>query len=423
MQHTVTANELAIKALRCPQDRARVVYHIGGHGNDGLKLYVERSGTKTWYYRARVGGSVSKDMPLGRWPDVSIAEARKRKAEIVVSIFKGDDPWQKRTEARRRRLGITLNEVFIEWLETVAIDKRTRDQDELRYAMNIRGGHQFIFGQWKGRTHKTGIGNIPIAEITRLDVSSCLSDVRKRSPSQAHHALVLLNTIFKWSRAIGLVDVNPAEGQPFYRRAGPRERYLSEDEIAKFWHVLDVDPYLMATTRICLRLLLLTGARRDDWAEAAKCEVQDGCLVVPAERYKGKRIHRIPLCPLAQAQLDAAIRLDPRSPWIFPSLGTFKPRSRLGRVSGSTITEAMGRLIARLEFPHATPHTLRHTVGSHLDRLGYSLEEIGLALGHKPKGTTARYVHDIDGRRAEIHRRPILAAWETELRRVLGEQI
>jgi Arm DNA-binding domain len=86
MQHTVTANELAIKALRCPQDSACVVYHIDGHGNDGLKRYVERSGTKTWYYRARVGGSVSKDMPLGRWPDVTIAEARKRKAEIVVSI-------------------------------------------------------------------------------------------------------------------------------------------------------------------------------------------------------------------------------------------------------------------------------------------------------------------------------------------------
>jgi hypothetical protein len=31
--HTVTANELAIKALRCPQDRARVVHHVEGHGN------------------------------------------------------------------------------------------------------------------------------------------------------------------------------------------------------------------------------------------------------------------------------------------------------------------------------------------------------------------------------------------------------
>ena len=51
-QRTVPANELAIKALRCPEGKARVVYHIDGHGNDGLKLYVESSGTKTWYFRA-----------------------------------------------------------------------------------------------------------------------------------------------------------------------------------------------------------------------------------------------------------------------------------------------------------------------------------------------------------------------------------
>ena len=58
--HTVTAKELAIKALRYPEDRARVAYHVDGRGNDGLKIYVERTGTKTWYYRARVAGSATK---------------------------------------------------------------------------------------------------------------------------------------------------------------------------------------------------------------------------------------------------------------------------------------------------------------------------------------------------------------------------
>jgi len=48
----VPANGLAIKALRGPEGKARVVYHVDGHGNDGLKLFVESSGTKTWYFRA-----------------------------------------------------------------------------------------------------------------------------------------------------------------------------------------------------------------------------------------------------------------------------------------------------------------------------------------------------------------------------------
>ena len=46
-QRTVAANELAIKALRCPDGKARVVYHVDGYGNEGLKLYVESGGTKT----------------------------------------------------------------------------------------------------------------------------------------------------------------------------------------------------------------------------------------------------------------------------------------------------------------------------------------------------------------------------------------
>ena len=54
---------------------------------------------------------------------------------------------------------------------------------------------------------------------------------------------MLLSTIFKWARATGYVEINPADGQPFYHRAPPRERYLSEREIAAFWHALEVDPY------------------------------------------------------------------------------------------------------------------------------------------------------------------------------------
>ena len=85
------------------------------------------------------------------------------------------------------------------------------------------------------------------------------------------------------------------------------------------------------------------------------------------------------------------------------------------------VTESMGRLMTRLGIPHATPHSLRHTVGSHLDRLGYALEEIALALGHKLKGTTAGYIHDKDDRRAAVRRRPILEAWEREVAGIVSE--
>ena len=417
---TVPPNEMAIRALSCPDDRRRIVYHLEGHGNDGLQLFVQRSGTKHWYFRSRVMGRAPKDMPLGPWPDVSIPEARARKADIVSRVSTGEDPWQKRAEIKRRRYGVTLDAVFDEWAAEVGHEKRTIDQDRLRYRMNLQGGYKFTRGRLNGRTHKAGIGHMPIADIKRLDISSCLSEVRRRSASQAHQSVILLNTVMKWARQMGYIDVNPAEDQPFRIPKRIRDRYLSEDEIRIFWHALETDPHIMPTTRICLRLLLLTGARREDWAEAPKTELRDGCLFVAAERYKTKKIHRIPLCPMAQSQVDAALRLDPSSPWMFPSLGAFGPRSEKGRMNERSLTEAMGRLILRLKLEHATPHSLRHTVGSHLDRLGFDMNEIGLALGHKARGTTAGYVHDVDGRRAAERRRPILMKWEEDLQRIVA---
>jgi hypothetical protein len=154
-QHTVPANEVAIKALRCPEGKARIVYHVDGHGNDGLKLYVESSGTKTWYFRARVRGSDPKDMPLGRWPDVTIADARKRKSAIVVSISDGEDPWEKRAEERRSKPGIPcvirLDLTWIAWLESGgdrsgAWPRGRGDHNALRWTPRSRTPTPYLVG-------------------------------------------------------------------------------------------------------------------------------------------------------------------------------------------------------------------------------------------------------------------------------------
>jgi Phage integrase family len=112
--------------------------------------------------------------------------------------------------------------------------------------------------------------------------------------------------------------------------------------------------------------------------------------------------------------------VDPKSPWLFPSLGAFGPRSLTGRMNERSLTKAIVRFVNRLKLGHATPNSLRHTVGSHLDRLGFDLIEIGLVLGHKARGTTAGYAHYIDGRRSAVRRRPILMAWEQDLRRIIS---
>lgn len=91
---------------------------------------------------------------------------------------------------------------------------------------------------------------MPIADIARLDISACLSEVLRRSASQAHASIILLNTVMKWARQMGFIDENPAEDQPFRLQKKVRDRYLSEDEIRIFWHSLEIDPHLFAAASV-----------------------------------------------------------------------------------------------------------------------------------------------------------------------------
>jgi hypothetical protein len=197
-----------------------------------------------------VRGSDPKDMPLGRWPDVTIGEARKRKSAIVASISDGGNPWQERAEERRRKAGSTLNEAFSEWLETVACNKRTRDQDELRYAMNIRGGHRFVFGKWKGRTNKTGIGHLPIAEITRLDPASTVPPPRWQRMHPAASKLPAPAPGLNASKAPMAERIAlPAQTWPPASGAYDYVLTLNDEEIA--WEGLRRNPDYQRHYRLC----------------------------------------------------------------------------------------------------------------------------------------------------------------------------
>ena len=80
--------------------------------------------------------------------------------------------------------------------------------------------------------------------------------------------------------------------------------------------------------------------------------------------------------------------LPPGCPWLFPS-----PGSRTGHVH--TIRKAFRRSAARagLDPDQITPHTLRHTVVTHLVQSGVDLPTVQRISGHKTLAMVARYAH------------------------------
>lgn len=151
----------------------------------------------------------------------------------------------------------------------------------------------------------------PVAEITGDDVHMIVDEVREKAvpglkrnadgPSNAMGAAMfaVLSRLFRWLLEKRRVKVNPVIGVAAPKAGKSRDRVLTDSEIKAFWQ---------ATARVgapvaqCLKLLLLTGCRRDEIGLLRCSEVNDadGTITIPASRAKNKKPHVVPLPPLAR---------------------------------------------------------------------------------------------------------------------------
>jgi integrase len=206
----------------------------------------------------------------------------------------------------------------------------------------------------------------------------------------ANHAKDVLHAMFKWAKQPGrkFVAVNPFADLP--APGGPkveRDRFLSADEIRKVWRALDA-PERFNVSRdaaTALRLILVTAARPGMVRDMIGAELRDlrgpsehgPHWSLPAERMKAGSAFITPLSPLALELLRPHLKAD--------------PGARLFNLHDDQLHEAARRIVAGLGMHRWTPHDLRRTAATILDREGYSLEQIGALLAHTRKGVTAVY--------------------------------
>jgi integrase len=195
---------------------------------------------------------------------------------------------------------------------------------------------------------------MPVDQIQRRHVASMLPK------AGARNARAALSACFNWAIREGLADANPVAGtnRPTVRS---RDRILTDAELAAIWHACRNDDF----GRI-VRLLLLTGQRRDEvgamaWAEL-RAHPEPGVWVIPGARTKNKRAHEVPLT-------SAMLRLLPerRGEFVF---GRFK--------SWSHAKAALDRRSVgdwRL-------HDLRRTAATRMADLGVQPHIIEAVLNH-----------------------------------------
>ena len=185
----------------------RSVTKAGKYGDlHGLILRVQPSGSKAWIWRGTVGGK-RRDLGLGRYPYVSLAEARAQAFEYRKAALEGGDP-------------TTLRSGSVPTFTTAA------EEVIALYAGKWKPGGKSE-GQWRQSLATyvlPAIGSKRVDEVTSGDVMDCLAPIWNSRPETAKRVRQRIAAVMKWAIAQGYRQDNPAGGAVTAASAETRER-------------------------------------------------------------------------------------------------------------------------------------------------------------------------------------------------------
>jgi integrase len=139
-----------------------------------------------------------------------------------------------------------------------------------------------------------------LQKIDRRALAARITDVASSSGAvTANLTRNSLSAFFTWAMRQGLLDNNPVTGTNRHPQQS-RTRVLSDSELEIVWNALGSDDF-----SVIVRLLILTGQRREEIGSLAWSEIADDQIVLPPQRTKNKRGHRIPIVPPVRAILDS----------------------------------------------------------------------------------------------------------------------
>jgi integrase len=287
-----------VKALRDPGR-----YSDG----DGLHLFISKTGGKSWVLRITVGGR-RRDIGLGGYPAVSLAQARKRASDNREAIGDGRDP-----VAYKRR---PATPAFSEAAHAVHQANKPRWRNERHALAWIQTLQRHAFPE---------IGDKPIDDIGRADVLKVLTPIWTTRPETARRVRQRMRTIFRWAIANELMEANPAgEGVdgalPPMPKVKAHLRALPYREVEPALKIVDESQASLAAKR-CLRFLVLTAARSGEARGAAwdEIDLRSATWTIPASRMKAGMEHRVPLSDQALEVLKLARQLQDGTGLCFPS--------------------------------------------------------------------------------------------------------
>jgi integrase len=317
----------------------------------GLYLRVRAGGSRSFIIQWRQG-QFQRRSTVGKVGILSVDEARKRARKLLVGIDDGHDPVAAKAKAR-----VDDKQIF----ETVAreyLERRVKDMKP----RSLEGTRLHLLKHFKP------LHRLPLRKIDRGMVAGELRSISKeRGAVAADRGRSTLSAFFGWAIGEGIAEVNPVVGTNKASKNASRERVLADDELVAVWNAAPASDF----GRI-VKLLMLTGQRRDEIASLRWDEVEDTLIALPAKRTKNSRSHDVPLSPQAVAVLDEAPKRVGRAYVFGQGEGSFSGFSKAKQAMDAT---------AGLSEPW-TLHDLRRTMATRMADLGVQPHVIEAILNH-----------------------------------------
>ena len=340
----------------------------------GMFLDVRPNGSKYWRMKYRFHGK-EKLLSLGVYPDVSLAEAREKRANAKKVLAENKDPSlekQKKKALSQVSYENTFESVGKEWFENRQHIWKPRYRDEVKKRLE-----QDIYPH---------IGHYPITDIEPTLLLEVIRKIERRGAYDlAKRQLQKCGEIFKFAIAEGKIPPhkNPTYGLNDALKPTKKTHFASID-VKDLPELIDAiernDARLYQSTRNALKLMMLTFVRTSELINAKWEEIdfENKEWVIPAERMKMGKVHIVPLADQAIEILKDQKTISEQWPLVFPS--SVKPRKS---ISNNTILGALKRLGFK---GRMTGHGFRSlAMGGIKQELGYRHEVIDRQLAHTHK--------------------------------------
>ncbi len=356
--HKVRLNARNVATLPA-LDGQRTDYVDESQNPRGFVLRVSPTGSRTFgltYFRA---GRVRR-YTIGRFPEVSLADARAAARKIRGDVATGADPQEEKLQARREH----AEAPDFEFLARRFIEAREPNLAPSTAAEYKRMVNSYVRG--------TPLARVAAADLSPFPLDTRLQELAKDAPVMGNRLFQFFRSVCRWSRKKGFLAQNPMETVDRPRTETPRERVLRDEEIRLLWLALDAPPTdgeapIRSDVAAAVKLLLLLGQRASEtllmrWSDL-QLETNPPTWTIPGAFRKGGRLHVVPLPALAVKVLQPLRRLMGGTARVLDGVSVENPHRWW-----DPVRERVARLCkaSGVKVEHFTRHDLRRTCRTNL---------------------------------------------------------